>query len=213
MIRDAGDHVCDDEGTEEHIDDYVAVCPITPELAGQIVGLADLTWTDGKAADRAMLDLGWRDDDIPTGDGRFVTDHGHVVHGEHCFYMPFSQSYWVGGEIWGYDAWGSLPGWSSRKGARREEFDAHVAAAVERFAERLGPPERDVRTEGTTVSTGPYSWRYAAWRRGGNALVIGQTLEGFSYSQFEEAVVYIGALPEGTPFPPAAKFPDFIGPH
>jgi hypothetical protein len=157
-----------------------------------------------------MRDLGWQDEDIPTGDGRFVTDLGHVVHGDTCFYMPFSQSYWVGGEVWGSDAWGSLPGWSSQKDAGREEFDAHVNAAVDRFAERLGPPECDVRTEGSTVSTGPYSWRFAAWRRGGNVLVIGQTLEGFSYSQFEEAVVYIGALAAEAPFPKATEFPDFM---
>lgn len=189
---------------------YVAVCPITPELVRRIVDLADLPWDDPVAADRAMRDLGWQDDDIPTGDGRFVTDLGHVVHGDISFHMPFSQSYWVGGEVWTDDAWGSLPGWSSRKGAGRAEFDAHVDAAVGRFAERLGPPERDVRTEAGTASSGPYSWRYAAWRRGGNALVIGQTSEPFSYSQFEQAVVHIGALPTEAPFPKAAEFPDFM---
>jgi hypothetical protein len=198
------------EDEDDGIDDYVAVCHIIPELARQIVGLADLSWDDPEITDRAMRNLGWRDDEVPIDEGRFVTDQGHIVYGDNCFYMPFSHSYWVGGEVWSYDAWGSLPGWSSQKGARRKEFDAHVNAAVDRFAERLGPPECDVRTEGSTVSTGPYSWRYAAWRRGGNALVVGQTLEGFSYSQFEEAVVYIGALPEEAPFPEAAKFPDFM---
>jgi hypothetical protein len=87
---------------------------------------------------------------------------------------------------------------------------AHAGAAVDRFAEQLGPPECDVRIERGARTTGPYSWRYAAWRRGGNALVIGQTLEGFSYCQYEEAVVYIGALTEDTPFPEAAEFPDFL---
>ena len=198
------------EDAQEDIDDYVAVCPISPQLALQIVSLADLSWDDPKFIDQAMRSLGWRDDEIPIDEGRFVTGQGHIVYGDNCFYMPFSQSYWVGGEVWGYDAWGSLPGWSSRKGAARAEFDAHLDAAVDRFAERLGEPECDVRTEGSTVSTGPYSWRYAAWRRCGNALVVGQTLEGFSYSQFEEAVVYIGALAEETPFPQADKFPDFI---
>lgn len=195
---------------DDEVHDYVAVCPIVPELAGQIVGLADLSWDDPGVTDRAMRGLGWRDDEVPVDEGRFVTGQGHVVHGDTCLYMPFSQSYWVGGEVWGHDFWGSLPGWSSRKGAGRGEFDAHVDAAVGRFAELLGPPECDVRTEGRTVSTGPYSWRYAAWRRGGNALVVGQTLEGFSYSQFEEAVVYIGALAEEAPFPEASEFPKFL---
>jgi hypothetical protein len=198
----------EDEG--EGIDDYVAVCPITPELARQIVGLADLSWDDPKVTDQAMRELGWRDDELPIDEGRFATDQGHTIFGDTCFYMPFSQSYGVGGEVWGSDVWGSLPGWSSQKGALRKEFDAHVDTAVSRFAEQLGPPEYDVRTEGGTMSTGPYSWRYAAWRRGENALVIGQTLEGFSYSQFEEAVVYIGALPQEAPFPEADAFPDFF---
>ncbi|MBO2449932.1 hypothetical protein J4573_22710 [Actinomadura barringtoniae] len=192
------------------IEDYVAVCPVTPDLVRAIVELADLSWDDPKATDQAMRELGWQDEDMPTGDGRFVTDLGHVVHGDTCFSMPFSQSYQVGGEVWGYDAWGSLPGWSSRAGAGRGQFDAHVDAAIGRFAERLGPPERDVRTGGSAVSTGSYSWRYAAWRRDGNILVIGQTFEGFSYSQFEEAVVYIGALAADAPLPTAAEFPDFM---
>jgi hypothetical protein len=198
------------EDEPDGIEDYVAVCPIPPELVHRIVELADLPWDDPERTDRAMRDLGWRDDDIPTFEGRFVTAQGHVVHGDTCFYMPFSQSYAVGDEVWAEDEWGSLPGWSSRRGAGREEFDAHVDAAVDRFAERLGPPERDVRVEGGNVSVGRYSWRYAAWRRGGNALVIGQTLEGFSYSQYEEAVVYIGALAAEAPLPDAAGFPDFM---
>jgi hypothetical protein len=191
-------------------DDYVAVCPITPELARQIVDLADMPWGDWKVTDEAMRGFGWRDNDVIECMNGFVTDQGHVVYSDDGFYMPFCHYYWVGGEVWPTDEWGSLPGWSSQKGAGREEFDGYVNAAVDRFAERLGPPECDVRTKGSTVSTGPYSWRYAAWRRGGNALVIGQTLEGFSYCQEEEAVVYIGALAEDAPFPEAAKFPDFL---
>ena len=192
-------------------DDYVALCPITPELAGQIVDLADLPWGDQTVTDGAMRGLGWRDNDVVECMNGFVTDQGHVVYSDYNgFYMPFCHSYWVGGEVWTTDEWGSLPGWSSQKGAGREEFDAHVDAAIDRFAERLGPPEYDVRTERGTTATRPYIWRYAAWRRGGNALVIGPALDGFSYSQDEEAVVYIGALAEDAPFPEPAEFPDFL---
>jgi hypothetical protein len=196
-------------------DEYVAVCPITSELAGQIIDLTNLRWSDWRATEAAMSGLGWRENDVVASINGFITDPGHVVYSDHegGFYMPFCHYYCVGGEVWTTDEWGSLPGWSSEKGASREEFDAQVNLAVDRFAERLGPPGCDVRIEGNTASTGPYSWRYAAWRRGGNALVIGQTLEGFSYDQYEEAVVYIGGLGEDTPFPEAANFPEFLGPR
>jgi hypothetical protein len=198
------------DSEDDGISDYVAACPITPELAQQIAGLAELSWDDPDVTDPAMRSLGWHEDEVPLDPGRFVTGQGHIVYGDTCFAMPFSQYYWVGGEVWQDDFWGSLRGWSSQKDAGRKEFDAHVSAAVDRFAERLGPPDHDVRAKGSTVSTGPYSWRYAAWRRGGNVLVVGQSLEGFSYSQFEEALVYIGALAEDAPFPETSKFADFI---
>ncbi|MFI6760039.1 hypothetical protein ACIBF5_12965 [Micromonospora sp. NPDC050417] len=121
-------------------------------------------------------------------------------------YMPFAHSYLVGGELSPDDFWGSLPGWSSERGAGREEFGEHVNAVVDRFAERLGPPECDVRTDGEHLSIGRYSWRYAAWRRGRHILVVGPALDAFSYAQDEEAVVYIGEFAENAPFPDAADF-------
>ncbi|GIG87542.1 hypothetical protein [Plantactinospora endophytica] len=185
---------------------YVAGCAIDPELAGQIVGLAELPWDDPGTVDRALRDLGWSDDDVPVDEARFVTAAGHVGYGDDCLYLPFAHSYSVGGELWPEDFWGSLPGWSSQRGAGREEFDAHLDAAVDRFAERLGPPECDVRTEGRRQGIGRYSWRYAAWRRGGNILVVGPALDGFSYGQDEEAVVYLGGFAPDAPFPAAADF-------
>jgi hypothetical protein len=195
-------------------DDYVAVCPITPELARQIVDLADLSWRDWEVTEEAMSGLGWRDNDVVECINGFVTDQGQVVYTDYdgCFYMPFCHYFWVGGETWTTDEWGSLPGWSSRKGADREEFNAHFNAAVDRFAELLGPPECDLRAERPTPSTVSHSWRYVAWRRGGNVLAIGQTFEScFSHGHDEQAVVYIGALAEEAPFPEADKFADFIG--
>ncbi|GAA4621309.1 hypothetical protein GCM10023196_008700 [Actinoallomurus vinaceus] len=196
---------------DDDIHSYVATCPITPEFARRIVGLMDLPWDDPAVADRAMLGLGWSDEgEVPMDECRFVTDLGHFVHGDDCLYLPFAHFYDVGGELWPEDGWGTQPGWSSRKDAGRADFDACVDTAVGRFTEVLGPPGADVRTEGGTVSTGPYCWRYAAWRRSGNVLVVGQTLEPISYGQDEEAVVFIRDLPEGTPLPDAAAFPGFL---
>ncbi|GAB3944023.1 hypothetical protein GCM10027614_33530 [Micromonospora vulcania] len=153
-----------------------------------------------------MRGLGWSDEEVPTDEARFATPAGHAVYGDDCFYLPFVHSYEVGGELWSDDFWGSLPGWSSQQGAGREEFEAHVDAAIDRFAERLGPPECDVRTEGRHLAIGRYSWRYAAWRRGGNILVIGPALDGYSYAQDEEAVVFIGEFAKDRPFSDAADF-------
>ncbi|MFC6020087.1 hypothetical protein ACFP2T_28315 [Plantactinospora solaniradicis] len=204
------DHPPENGEDEIVVESYVAACPIGPELAGQIVELADLPWNDPDITDRAMRGLGWSDDEVPTDEARFVTATGHAVYGDSCFYMPFVHSYFVGGELWSDDFWGALPGWSSQRGAGREEFGAHVDAAVDRFAERLGPPECDVRTEGTRIAIGRYSWRYAAWRRGGNILVVGPALDGFSYGQDEEAVVYVGGFTEDAVFPDADGFLDLM---
>ncbi|MGI8332157.1 hypothetical protein ACRYCC_19495 [Actinomadura scrupuli] len=199
------------DSEDDDIRSYVAACPVTPRLAEQIAGLAELPWDDHEVTGQAMRRLGWDNDpETVLDEVRFVTDRGHLVYGDFCFAMPFSYSYTVGGELMEEDFWGSLPGWSSRRDAGTEEFDAHLTAAVDRFAEHLGPPHHDVRKEGRTVSTGRYSWRYAAWRRGGNLLVVGQDLDPFSYSQFEESLVYIGALAEDAPFPEAAEFPKFL---
>lgn len=219
-ITDADDFEDDDfEDEDEDFDDeefdpgetYVAVCPVDPELARQIVELAELTWDDRAAVDRAVRGFGWRGGGaVPVDEGRFVTGRGHVVYGYDCLYLPFAHHYRIDGEVWTRDFWGSLPGWSSEKGAYRPEFDGHVETAVARFTELLGPPASDVRVEGRNNSVGSYSWRYAAWRRGGDVIVVGQTLEGFSYSQFEEAVVYLGRLPEEAPLPEGAEFRNLL---
>jgi hypothetical protein len=191
---------------EDEVMSYVAACPITPELVQQIVDLTELSWDDPKGTGLVMRALGWRSDEVPLDPGRFVTGEGHIVYGADCFAMPFSYCYWVDGEMMQDDFWGSLRGWSSQEDAGQEEFDAHLNAAVDRFAERLGPPEHDV----TTKAAGRHSWRYATWRRGGNVLVVGQSLDGFSYHQHEQALVYIGALAEDAPFPPASAFANFL---
>lgn len=207
--KDVEDDFADDY-EEDEIHEYVAACPITPALVEQIVELAELGPDDPACIHQAMRDAGWDDEEVPLDDAYFVTGEGHPVFGYGCFAMPFSYSYCVGGELMTDDFWGSLPGWSSARDAGRTEFDAHVSAAVDRFAERLGPPDHDVTTEGSAVSTGAYVWRYAAWRRGGNLLVIGQGFDGFSYSQFEHALVYIGPLAEDAPLPDASKFAEFM---
>ncbi|MEO3745226.1 hypothetical protein [Plantactinospora sp. B5E13] len=212
--EDFEDEDFEDEDDEEEFDPgetYVAVCPVDPELARQVVELAELNWDDRAAVNRAVRGFGWRGGRaVPVDEGRFVTAQGHVGYGHDCLYLPFAHCYQIDGEVWTKDFWGSLPGWSSEKGAYRPEFDGHVETAVARFTELLGPPESDVRVEGRNVSVGSYSWRYAAWRRGGNVIVVGQTLDGFSYSQYEEAVVYIGRLSEEAPLPEGAEFRNFL---
>ncbi|MEV1317445.1 hypothetical protein AB0J14_15335 [Micromonospora arborensis] len=206
------DHEPEHGEDETVIENYVAECPIDAELADQLIGLADLPWNDPDATSRAMRALGWTADGAPTDETRFVTAAGHAIYGDYCLYMPFVHYYTVGGELWPDDFWGSQPGWSSQRDAGRQDFEACVDAAIDRFAERLGLPEWDVRTEGRNISIGGYSWRYAAWRRAGNILVVGPTLDGYSYSQDEEAVVYIGQYAEDLPFPDAADFRSLMRP-
>ncbi|MFK3978998.1 hypothetical protein ACI2K4_01335 [Micromonospora sp. NPDC050397] len=194
---------------EPEIESYVADCPVGPELVGQIVELAALPWDEPGVADRAVRDLGWSTR-VPIDGASFVTAAGHAVYTGSGLYMPFVHSYDVGGELSSEDFWGTLPGWTSRRGAGRAEFGAHVDAVIDQFAGRLGAPEWDVRAEGRRISLGSYSWRYAAWRRGSNVLVIGPALDSYSYSQDEEAVVYIGRLAEEAPFPAAAELLDFM---
>ncbi|MFC3500157.1 hypothetical protein ACFOOK_04135 [Micromonospora krabiensis] len=111
----------------------------------------------------------------------------------------------MAGRLLGLAAWLVEPAGGGQRGVR-----AHVDGAIARFAELLGPPECDVRAEGRHLAVGRYSWRYAAWRRGGNILVIGPALDAFSYAQDEEAVVYIGEFAEDRPFPDAADFLDLL---
>ncbi|WP_157563335.1 hypothetical protein [Micromonospora chokoriensis] len=204
------DHEPEHGEDEMVIESYVAECRIDAELADQLIGLADLAWSDPDVTGRAMRDLGWTADEGPTDETRFVTTAGHAVYGDYCLYLPFVHYYMVGGELWPDDFWGSQPGWSSQRDAGRQDFEACVDAAIERFAECLGPAEWDVRTEGRNISIGSYSWRYAAWRRAGNILVVGPTLDGYSYSQDEEAVVYISEFAPDRPFPAAADFLNFM---
>jgi hypothetical protein len=185
--------------------DTVASCPITPSLVDQIVALADLPIDDEKAAKKAIKGFGWSTKGLEVDEALFRTNEGHLVYGSDTYFMPFAYIYAVGTEIMEDDFWGELPGWSSRSAAGPDEFHAVRDAAVAVFAERLGPPEVDVRTDGAA------KWRFAAWRRGGNAIVVGQDLDAFSYSQIEECVVHIGEHPADAPFPEAAEFESFIG--
>jgi len=183
--------------------DTVASCPITPELVDQLATLADLFLGDEEAAEAAMAGFGWSDLGLEVDEARFRTNEGHLVYGTDTFFMPFAYIYAVGSEVMVEDFWGELPGWSSVKDHTR--FKAVRDEAVAVFTQRLGPPEVDVTTDGADQK------RYAAWRRGGAAIVIGEDMDSFSYSQIEECVVYIGEHPADAPFPEAAKLEDFLG--
>ncbi|WAZ26753.1 hypothetical protein STRCI_008384 [Streptomyces cinnabarinus] len=192
---------------EDLIADHVAACPVTPLLMEQIVGLAELPWDDPTVLEAATRRLGWCEGDGLPLEDTLVTAEGHLAYLGDDLALSFAHFYWVGGEDWGEDFWGTLPGWSSHENAGREVFDAQIDAAIAGFTQRLGPPERDLRSEGGTLAMGPGHWRHAAWRRGNNLLVIGPRHEGLSYFQFEEAVIYIGSV-ETTAPPPALH--DFI---
>ncbi|MGW4679694.1 hypothetical protein ACWEOS_14655 [Micromonospora taraxaci] len=170
------DHQPEHGGDETDTEDYVASCPIGAELAGQLVGLADLPWHEPAVTGRAMRSLGWSTDGVPTDEARFATPAGHAVYTDYGLYLPFVHYYVVGGELWPDGFWGSQPGWTSEPGAGRVEFEAYLDAAIDRFAERLGPPECDVRTEagtspsvatpgGTRPGAGaaPSSWSALPW--------------------------------------------------
>ncbi|WFE98857.1 hypothetical protein [Micromonospora sp. WMMD964] len=159
------DHQPERGADETDIEEFVASCPIGAELADQLVGLADLPWHERAVTGPAMRSLGWSTAGVPTDEARFVTPAGHAVYTDYGLYLPFVHYYVVGGELWPDDFWGSQPGWTSERGAGRVEFEAYLDAGIDRFAERLGPPECDIRTEGRHLAIGRYSWRYAAWRR------------------------------------------------
>ncbi len=203
-----------ESGEAGDLAEYVAVCPLTPRLAGQIISLADLRW-DGEGwwetTDEAMRALGWWDDAETelAFMARFVTDQGqHVYEGDARFLMPFCEQYHVGEDLaFTEDEWGRLPGWTSVRGAGREDFNAHLGAAVDQFTQLLGPPELDVLVDAPDV---PGGRRYAGWRCAGNALVVGQGPEPLSFFSGEEARVCIGPLGVDEGFPPAAELGAFL---
>ncbi|MET7702429.1 hypothetical protein [Streptomyces sp. NPDC005485] len=206
-MSDAPLDPCDDEDPPW----IVAVCPLTPELAAQIASMAELDWSEDALAEQAMLAAGWRTGEDLLGDleEKACTPAGHLVYGDDCFAMPFAYEYYVhpDGAI-GEDYWGAQPGWHSLIDPPEGTFDAQLQAVVDTFTALLGPPDVDVTHERRPGLD--YTWRYRAWRRGGNILVVASGLDGFSYAQFEHAFVQIRSLPPGTPLPPARELPDFF---
>ncbi|MFH8573794.1 hypothetical protein [Streptomyces sp. NPDC017993] len=140
---------------------------------------------------------------------RFVTDQGHHVYeGDARFLMPFCEQYHVGEDLaFTQDEWGRLPGWTSFRGADREDFNAHLGAAVDQFTQLLGPPALDIVVEEADVSGGR---RYVAWRCAGNALVVGQGPEPLCFFGGEEGRVCIGPLGSDERFPPGAELGAFL---
>lgn len=186
-------------------DARVALCPVTPELADGLRGLAELDPPGYQAVEEQLVALGWRspqDLDAQTYDTApeipdcdLVSPTGHFTHVDRGLIMPFSYMYSIGNELLEDDYWGALPGWSSQHGAGRAEFDAHAEAAVQVLAGLLGPALWDVRQP-------KYEARHVAWRVGPSTLMIAQGLEPMSYYQFHDAHVFIGsATAEHVRFP------------
>ncbi|MEY9926236.1 hypothetical protein ABH926_000858 [Catenulispora sp. GP43] len=179
-----------DEDHDYNYDDelvpYVACCPITPEVAERLAGVARLPLDDPDEVESRLLALGFVDDDLEMDDALARTPEGHYVFTDEHLWVPFAYSYYVGGDLNPEDFWGTLPGWNSQAGAGQEALEAVIEAAVQAFTNVLGmPPAVDVRQD----SKGR---RYAAWQVDGNRLAVAQTLEPFSYMQDDHAVVYIG---------------------
>lgn len=175
-------------------DARVALCPVTPELADGLCGFAELDAPGYEAVEERLVALGWRspeDLDAQTYDTApeipdcdLVSPLGHFTYVDGGLIMPFAYKYWIGNELLEDDYWGALPGWSSQKGARRAEFDAHAEAAVQVLTERLGPALWDVRQPKCEA-------RHVAWRVGPSILMIAQGLEPISYYQFHDAQIFI----------------------
>ncbi|MGW3041837.1 hypothetical protein ACWC9T_17805 [Kitasatospora sp. NPDC001159] len=189
----------------------VATCPVGPELAAQIAGMAELDWEDIDITRKAMTDAGWRPNGGCLGDlnEKAYTPAGHFVYGDNCFFMPFAYEYYVhpDGAI-SEDFWGTLPGWQGLVDPPAGAFDAQLEAVVAQFTTLFGPPDHDVTHERRPGLN--YHWRYRIWRRGDNVLVVAPGLDDFSYSQFEHAFVQIRPLPADAPLPPVTGLPDFF---
>ncbi|MEU4113832.1 hypothetical protein AB0F71_04985 [Kitasatospora sp. NPDC028055] len=189
----------------------VASCPVGPELAAQLVAMADLDWTDGDAGERAMTDAGWRStgDHLGELNEKACTPAGHLVYGDDSLFLPFAYEYYVdpdGGMA--EDFWGTLPGWQRSTDQETDTFNEQLDAVAEQFTTLLGPPDHDLSHQREPHSS--YRWRYRVWRRGDNALVVAPGMDPFSYCQFEHAFVQIRPLPADAPLPPAEELPDFF---
>lgn len=204
------DQPFDEIGDDDDSPWIVAVCPVTRELAAQIVGMAELDWEDSEVTEQAMAAVGWKStgDHLGDLDEKGHTPAGHLVYGDDCFAMPFAYEYYVHPDgAMGEDFWGTQPGWRSLVDPPAGTFEEQLEAVVGTFTALLGPPDHDVTHERRPELD--HRWRYRAWRRGDNVLVVAPGLDGFSYSQFEHAFVQIRSLPADTPFPPAIELPDF----
>ncbi|MFF7451163.1 MULTISPECIES: hypothetical protein [unclassified Streptomyces] len=193
-------------------EEYVAVCPVDEELVSRVLRLAELDLTDADAVEAATGEAGWSDwsqavqgpayaetPDVP--EATHVTPQGHFVtaDGDGALSLPFAYLYTVDGGLLDEDIWDAVPGWSSQEGAWRPEFDAHYATVVQRFTDRLGPPDHDIRRP-------KYDTRYVSWRLEHNALVVAQGPEPLSYHQFEDAhILLISRTAKDAPFPDAEQ--------
>jgi hypothetical protein len=174
-------------------------CLPSPELTDQLVELARLKWTPG-ATEAAAERFGW----TPVDDEQ--------CHLPFCYYYEaddFDEELATGGLSGNID-WlekhhADDPEWRFERDTGRDHFDAQWRAAVALFTQRLGEPEVTVRHEERKSP-----WNYAAWRCGGNALVVGQCADSGSYMTFEQALVWIAPYPAGRPFPAAGGFDSLI---
>lgn len=189
-------------------DEYVAVCPVGEELVSRLLGLAELDLADGEALGARIREAGWPDwaeavrgpayEDTPdVPDATHVTPDGHFVtaDGDGTLHLSFAYLYTVDGGILDEDCWGPVPGWTSQEGAWRPEFDAYFGTVVQRFTDRLGLPDHDIRRP-------KYDSRYVCWRLEHTVVIVGQGPEPMSYHQFEDAhILLVSRTAKDAPFP------------
>ncbi|MBL1097126.1 hypothetical protein [Streptomyces coffeae] len=200
----------------------VNTCVPGPELIGHIAELARLEWKPGVTG-AAVRRFGWvpdgsRTSSHHTGTGHYVYpewfggDSGDAADTEclipFCYYyepddfdVELQADGLTGNVDWLAEYYDEEPSWVFHREADRSFFDGQWRTAVDAFGERLGEPETVVSHD-----LGGHAWHYAAWRCGGNAVVVGQTVDNGSYSTFEQALIWVGPHPADEPMPTAEQF-------
>ncbi|WP_031069544.1 hypothetical protein [Streptomyces sp. NRRL WC-3742] len=207
------DNEIDEVDDEDDSPWIIDLCPVSTELAAQIVAMMDLDLDDADAVERAMAEAGWRSTGEYHGDYNesAYTPGDHLVDTDVGIALPFAHQYFLDPDEEPdetYDIWAQLPGWQRLIDPPAGTFEAELEAVVDRFTRLIGPPDHDLVRDFHPRSC--RRWPYRVWRRGGNVLTVALGMSNHSYSQFEQLYVQIRPLPADRPLPPVAELPDFF---
>lgn len=207
---------------DDDVDDspwIIDLCPVSTELAAQLVTMTDLDLEDADAVEQAMAEAGWRSTGEYHGDlnESAYTPGDHLVDTDLGIALPFAHHYFrdpdqdfadEDGEPDEDDIWAQLPGWQRLVDPPAGRFEAELEAVVGTFTELLGPPDHDLVHDFRPRSH--RRWPYRVWRRGDNVLTVAIGLSNHSYAQFEQLYVHIRPLPADQPLPPVSELPGFF---